>query len=237
MTFSETDAVKIGVKYIAEYLVFSKLNAWCLRVGSLSEPQYQNWATIDMNENYLIYAIQVMGFLARHDDKDKRKYIAKMFKFRYSLDDRTKTDLEGRKVSYSCMPVHVLTSTHHKHNMHTHMHTHMHTLTHVHMSTCTHVHMSTCTHVCMGVYMRPCGHMRACGHAYAHAQAYAHTCTHMLHTTCNAMAHTTCHAMVHTPPHAPHHTTPHTYIHTFWCFVFRNYLRIIMGQWEIFGFH
>ena len=102
MRFSQTDAFKSGEDfYDARRIIFKKNFAWCLlsSQSSITNTPYNDWAKIDLAQKYLIYGIQVAGYLKRSTDPLKRMYIAKMFKFRYSLDDKVKRDLEGRKVS------------------------------------------------------------------------------------------------------------------------------------------
>ena len=97
MKFSQTDAVKQDVAFSAKYLIFSKPYAWCLMKSSVHVAAYKDWATIDMIRQYLIYGIEVKGYRQRSDDTEDNMFIAKLFKFQYSLNGKEKSDFERRK--------------------------------------------------------------------------------------------------------------------------------------------
>ena len=103
MKFKESNAFKSETDYTvydAQHLIFNKKLAWCLSSKSSlsSTDPYHDWATIDLARKYLIHGMQVGGFLEKSTDPLKRKYIADMFKFRYSLNGEVRKDFEERKV-------------------------------------------------------------------------------------------------------------------------------------------
>ena len=61
--------------------------AWCIQKSIPALYPYADYATVNLDGKYLLHGLAVIGY-ADVVNKPSDKYLAKMFKFQYSLDGK-----------------------------------------------------------------------------------------------------------------------------------------------------
>ena len=85
---TETSYLKhTSINFRAENLLYTLPFAWCIQKTIPALNSYDDYATVNLDGKYLLHGLAVSGY-ADVVNKPSVKYLAKMFKFQYSLDGK-----------------------------------------------------------------------------------------------------------------------------------------------------
>ena len=85
---TETSYLKhSSINFRAESLLYTLPFAWCIQKATPALYPYADYATVNLDGKYLLRGLAVTGY-AEAFNRPNDKYLAKMFKFQYSLDGR-----------------------------------------------------------------------------------------------------------------------------------------------------